>query len=149
MTDRDRLIELLKPHVSGTACLCESGSCELTSCRDCKARRLADHLLANGVIVPPKKEKKMVYFPFPIECEDCSKVIADIGVCKELDLLYAGKHQKYSKEQDWEFMCENCPQGVSEREYEESDEKHIGKTVFLTKEEAETKLKELNKDGNS
>ena len=53
MTNRDRLIELLKPHVSGTACLCESGSCELTSCRDCKARRLADHLLANGVIVTP------------------------------------------------------------------------------------------------
>ena len=52
---RDRLIELLKPHVSGTACLCESGSCELTSCRDCKARRLADYLLANGVIVPPCK----------------------------------------------------------------------------------------------
>ena len=61
MTDRDRLIELLKPHVSGTACLCESGICELTSCRDCKARRLADHLLANGVIVPPCKVGDWVY----------------------------------------------------------------------------------------
>ena len=64
MTDRDRLIELLKPHVSGTACLCESGSCELTSCRDCKARRLADHLLANGVIVPPCKVGDTLYYPW-------------------------------------------------------------------------------------
>lgn len=68
MSDRDRLIELLKPHVSGTACLCESGSCELTSCRDCKARRLSDYLLANGVIVLPCKVGDKVAVRALCEC---------------------------------------------------------------------------------
>ena len=107
---------------------------------------LADYLLANGVIVPPKEEKKMVYFPFPIECEKCPKIDIDIGVCKELDLLYKGEHPKYSKERDWEFMCCNCPHEVIEREYHKDvDEKCIGKTVFLTREEAEQALQEGKK----
>ena len=127
VTDRERLIELIvKWHENPEP-----------------FEYLADYLLANGVIVPPKKEEKMVYFPFPIDCANCSKV-TEIGVCEELDLLYAGKHPKYSKEQDWDFMCANCPHEVTQRKYEESDEKRIGKTVFLTKEEAETKLKELD-----
>lgn len=46
---RDRLMELVEPHMSGLPCEFESGSCELTNCRSCNARALADHLLANGV----------------------------------------------------------------------------------------------------
>ena len=58
---RDRLIELVKPFVSGNACEHQSGSCELTSCRYCNARELADHLIENGVIVPPCKVGDKVY----------------------------------------------------------------------------------------
>ena len=51
MNVREKLVELLEPHVSGLACEYESGSCELTSCRSCNARNIADHLIANGVTV--------------------------------------------------------------------------------------------------
>ena len=132
MNQKDVLIGIIKQ--AQVEFLCGAGN----DYREC----LADHLLANGVIVAPCKEKKMVYFPFPIECENCSKVDTNIGVCKAMDLVYAGKHPKYSKDQDWDFIKTNCPHTITEREYEESDEQCIGKTVFLTKEEAEAKLKE-------
>lgn len=48
---REKLVELLKPYMSGEACEFESGSCELACCRSCNARALADHLIANGVTV--------------------------------------------------------------------------------------------------
>ena len=44
MAVREKLVELLEPHMSGL-------SCELTSCRSCNARNIADHLIANSVTV--------------------------------------------------------------------------------------------------
>lgn len=46
-----KMVELLEPHMSGLACEYESGSCELTSCRSCNARNIADHLISNGITV--------------------------------------------------------------------------------------------------
>lgn len=46
-----KMVELLEPHMSGLAYEYESGSCELTSCRSCNARNIADHLISNGVTV--------------------------------------------------------------------------------------------------
>ena len=104
-----------------------------------EAEALADYLLANGV---KREKKKIVYYPFPIDCGKCSKA-TDTGVCEGLDLLYDGKHPKYTKTQDWEFMCETCPLEIHEREYREVyDKDSIGKTMFFTKEEAEKALKE-------
>ena len=51
MDVREKLVELLEPHTSGLACEYESGSCELTSCRSCNTKNIADHLIANGVTV--------------------------------------------------------------------------------------------------
>ena len=51
MDVREKLVELLEPHMSDLACEYESGSCEFTSCRTCNARNVADHLIANGVTV--------------------------------------------------------------------------------------------------
>ena len=51
MDAREKLVELLEPHMSGLACEYESGSCELTSCRSCNAKNIADHLVSNGVTV--------------------------------------------------------------------------------------------------
>lgn len=91
-------------------------------------------------------EKKMVYFPFPIDCEKCPKA-TDIGVCEELDLLYNGEHPKYTRAQDWEFMCDTCPYEVHGRKYREEDDKDfIGKTLFFTEEEAERALNESYSD---
>ena len=51
MDVREKLVELLEPHMSGFACEYESGSCELTSCRSCNAKNIADHLISNRVTV--------------------------------------------------------------------------------------------------
>ena len=51
MDVREKLVEILEPHMSGLACEYEGGSCELTSCRSCNAKNIADHLIANGVTV--------------------------------------------------------------------------------------------------
>jgi hypothetical protein len=125
MTDRDRLIELLKPHVSGTACLCESGSCELTSCRDCKARRLADHLLVNGVIVLPCKAGDTIWYKEGKYFLD-SYTVKVIDISEERTRIYASNISR-----DVVFNAND-----------------FGKSVFLTKEEAEAKLKELGKCDN-
>lgn len=120
MTDRDRLIELLKPHVSGTACLCESGSCELTSCRDCKARRLSDHLLANGVIVPPVEVGDTVYF-------------LARSLHTQIEKVKSGKVLRIAiTENSIDLFVDNWTAKLP-----------YGKRSFLTKEEAEQKLKEL------
>ncbi len=107
---------------------------------------IADYLIEHGVVIATEnkdiEEKKMVYFPFPIDCEKCPKA-TDIGVCEELDLLYNGEHPKYTRAQDWEFMCDTCPYEVHGRKYREEDDKDfIGKTLFFTEEEAEKALKE-------
>ena len=49
---RNKLIDLVKPFVSGGACDEESGLCELTTCRDFNAQALAGRLLENGVTMP-------------------------------------------------------------------------------------------------
>jgi hypothetical protein len=130
-----RLEKLVKPddsYLSEIRCLLSEASQELSFYNDV-VEMLEERL---------SKEGKMVYFPFPIDCEKCPKA-TDIGVCEELDLLYNGEHPKYTRAQDWEFMCDTCPYEVQGRKYREEDDKDsIGKTMFFTKEEAETALKE-------
>ena len=41
----DEMIEIVKPFVSGLACGDESGSCELTDCRSCRAINLAKAII--------------------------------------------------------------------------------------------------------
>ena len=76
MDVREKLVELLEPYMSGIACEYESGSCELTSCRSCNARNIADHLIVSGVTVqewipvssPPKKPGEyLCYFKYEPE----------------------------------------------------------------------------------
>lgn len=44
----EEMIEIVKPFVSGLACEEESGSCELTDCRNCNARDLSNKLYNTG-----------------------------------------------------------------------------------------------------
>ena len=151
MTDRERLIELLQPHVSGTACLCESGSCELTSCRDCKARRLADYLLANGVIAPPCKVGDVVYVikycrcgnPECYEMKHCYKkdTKRTPKVIDSIMLLQKGKKLTAPYKFEWKPIGTICYK-IIQKPFNLEWLTEIGKTVFLTKEEAEAKLKE-------
>ena len=130
MTDRDRLIELLEDTAHEKSGMPSFGD-------------IADYLLANGVIVPPCKVGDKIYWVIDN--------ITDRNI-KEFCIDYDEKTDM--------GICEFTVYGFMKREdnslricIEEIDyytvfflyEKDIGKTVFLTKEEAEEKLKELGK----
>ena len=99
MTDRERLIELLRPWVSYSA------------------SAVADELLANGVIVPPCKVGDTVY-----------EYGYDDG-----GLFYESLIEVVESKVEGVFLfCTNDFYNIDD----------FGKTVFLTKEEAEQALKE-------
>lgn len=119
---RDRLIELI---AEGRE-LCERIPCEgcTRNCKglnDCIAKVQADHLLANGVIVPPCKVGVEVYF-----------------AAKERDRIFKGELISFSLDAAhfWFFCRYYC--GLSLWHQVED----FGKTVFLSGEEAEQALKE-------
>ena len=67
MTDRDRLIELIRQGKDMTPCEKDNDyRCEGIKCADCESKSIADYLLANGVIVPPCKVGQMVYLFYPV-----------------------------------------------------------------------------------
>lgn len=130
MTDRDRLIELLSRKQDYGVVL---GAHRAIIDNDV----LADYLIANGVILPPCKVgdtvyiknrpliisflyiDNEVYYVIQFDCDDC-------GDCPfyEDDVSIEGEHD-----------CKTMG-------YIQFTEKDLGKTVFLTEEEAEEKLKE-------
>ena len=103
MTDRDRLIELLQDYLY--------------------SEQIADHLLANGVIVPPCDIGQTVYTRYGYSFK-----IEKIEVLEDKKIL---------------FRCGN--DGTDD--YMAFYDFEIGTDVFLTKEEAEEKLKELKSNG--
>lgn len=85
---------------------------------------VADHLLANGVIVPPIRMGQKVY---------------TIGWCDNVEEweVIAVKHEAYVDESRWRFVARL---GMAS-DIAFTDE-FFGKTVFLTREEAEKALAE-------
>ena len=113
---RDRLIELLKGAENKVAEML-TRPLELEEWLGI----YADYLLANGVIVPPCKVGDTVYYPaFEINSVLSYKVISIKLNSKSLYVV-----------------CENCL-SKSQMTHRATQ---IGKTVFLTREEAEAKLK--------
>lgn len=129
MTQKERLVQLIIDSVNG--------------CARNWAEVIADHLLANGVIVPPCKDGDTVYV---------LDIIADNCKCADCDYYYAGG-MGYSAE------CERTKHGYRYHKCIEIIEKiairqavlswlsfdDFGKTVFLTREEAEKALAERYK----
>ena len=143
MTDRDRLIELIQNAVNG--------------CASYWAKIIADYLLANGVIVPPCKVGDMVYKIDYCRCGNPENY--EIKHCHKKDTKKTPKvfdsimKQQFgmrpTKNYDWRkgtglvwqpigTICYKIIQKPFKLEWLTE----IGKTVFLTKEEAEEKLKE-------
>ena len=124
MTDRDRLIELISD-LPFSAEYEKYNSLEF-------AEYLADHLIANGVIVPPCKVGDKVYYintfyqknPIIIKCE--------------VDALHitSGKNRIGHKKPSYALIINENMKSLSTRVYFEN----FGKTVFLTREEAEKAL---------
>lgn len=119
---RERLIELIQDSVSG--------------CARNWAEVIADYLLTNGVIVPPCKVGDEVHYIIDGKIQ---ALRVDYGTFGEIDLTMSARCK------DEADMCEagcwwdgkTCGIGFGYS--------HIGKTVFLTREEAEKALAERSK----
>ncbi len=87
------------------------------------AEVVADYLLANGVVVPPLSLNQIVW-------------------CKSFDGINQCKVSSLTQKADGSFKI-RLTNLIHKFVFEITPDK-IGKTVFLTKEEAEEKLRELN-----
>ena len=113
---RDRLVELIVNADTYDSYECKLCTKDEDACNCCYAEKLADYLLANGVIVPKVKVGQTIY-----RCDFILHKVADwsivrIVVCEE-GILY----------------CDDSFNAFIDEE--------IGMAVFLTKEEAERALK--------
>ena len=119
---RDRLVDLLDK------AFLESNDNYGMPCTD----QVADHLIANGVIVPPCKVGEMIYLPWKF---DGVKSIACLTVTH---IIFDREHNfvKTDFHTDDEAYYDKYKCGS----YEFED---FGKTLFLTKDQAEQKLKEM------
>ena len=121
MTERERLIEILRNPNCHSPMLCDK-NCKYAHLESCYEARIADLLLANGVIVPPCKVGDIVYLFYPVRKGIYEAVVDEISLSQKSNFivtrdLYFNRRQAIFFEQ-------------------------LGKTVFLTKEEAESALKE-------
>lgn len=125
MTERERLLDLLSYFGDGYA---------IENRRTCETRivDIADYLLANGVIVPPCKVGDTVYMPW-----EWSGVqgIACLKVTTMSNILGFGWSCGTDLNSDDDGF-------LDEYNYGRLKFDDVGKTVFLTKEEAEKALKE-------
>ena len=136
---RDRLVELIKQVDS----YCTSAAC-CYKCMghgkgaDCFDYLIADHLIENGVIVPPCKVGETVYCIHKTHWDENYKDYIKSEKLKQgvLQVVYSPKLKTNLmlevKEFDWDLF-NNWMKGE----------------VFLTKEAAEQKLKEMRGDTNA
>ena len=122
---RDKLIDIIEQctcHYS-PPCDGDCGLCKNVEIYDEQIEHIADHLLANGVIVPSANTGKTVYW-----ASDVYKKVQPFVVVEAYIHLVG-------KEASFEYRAKN---GEHPMYFSGST---IGKTVFLTREEAEQALK--------
>ena len=140
MTERERLIELL---MQGDIAASKQGVFNCCMCRR-EAETIADYLLENGVIVPPVKMGDIVYI------DNAPHNVVHITI-EEDGISYCAKYDCDEYE-----CCKECPFAkeisfgevimCEGNEYHEFTASDIGKTVFLTREEAEKALAEKDSE---
>lgn len=125
---RDRLIELIASKVcEDYSPSCDEyvpHSCEKCYANSCRIGAIADHLIENGVIVPPCEVGDIVYMVTPGGRIHEKEVLGSASV--------VGLNLRDEIWMKHSFTCESA------LVFNEDD---IGKTVFLTREEAERALK--------
>ena len=132
MTERERLIELLKKAPYGANAITLSDKH-----KDSILGEIADYLLENGVIVPPVSLGDKIYEiispkdrePYFITATVCAVHIAD------------GSRNSCQRKRE-SYIVAECPGTKYVHKYPISK---FGKTVFLTREEAEKALEESEK----
>lgn len=125
MVERDRLIELLKQELS------------------IYDEDIADYLLENGVIVPPCKVGDTVYIKNkPVKVSFIHIDNKDVTCCVEFDCVDCYVCPFYEDVVSWEGEHDCATNGFLEFTADD-----IGKTVFLTREDAEKALKEREENG--
>lgn len=144
---RDRLVYLMgeavnkcKTRIVETGC---RGCEEYVKGENCIDNIIADHLIENGVIVPPCKVWNTVYSPRENDILEQTVVSIEIEEDPHVRVYFTCDH-----------LCDGCPnnqpyqnqagEGGCFGEYGESffAFEDFGKTVFITREEAEYALKE-------
>ena len=149
---KDRLIELLL-HKS-----CMTNKCPDVACEKCEyiavhigdADKIADYLLDNGVIVPPCKVGDKLYAISKNRIAEC--ICDEISICNEVTI---------SADFKCDYDCKGCPFNVWKQDFHTGEYScdgeygicffsltDFGKTVFLTREDAENALKGGMTDGN-
>ena len=128
MTDRERLIEILKLGSCPSPYLCDE-NCKYANLERCYEERTADLLLEHGVVLMPCKVGDRVYEVTGRKTVSVYKVKA---IRVELFSLFI----------EWDIVEGFVWQSLSGINADE-----IGKTVFLTREEAEKALKECKDNG--
>ena len=138
---RDRLVGILKQECDG----CQNGECSdcpyylnEEECFDHWCKSKADELIANGVILSPCKIGDIVYVKsksWHIESDDISSYqITNLTITQNKKGIWTKKYRA--------MYLKNGKTIDSQINFEFDD---IGKTVFLTREEAEKKLEEMKK----
>ena len=120
MGDRDRLIELLKKDNCPSPFLCDE-KCKYANLKRCYEARTADHLIANGVIVLPCKVGDKLYILY--------SVTKEIEECDITGFIIQTKHDVIQFKDGTIYT-------IWDKDYNA----HFGKTLFLTREEAEKAL---------
>lgn len=127
---RDRLVELIKHDNCISPATCSS-KCKYVDSDDCHAERLADHLIANKVIIQPIQVRDETFLLLE-RLRGGYDIIE--SRCVRIERSWYG--ETYS-------MAFDCLEIGNTLEFTDKD---IGITVFLSREEAENKKKSLMED---
>lgn len=128
MTQKERLVKMIDESTGAVykGDIIERQEIDIT--KD-EIERIADHLLANGVIVPPCKVGAKAYH------------LTTVDTLSEFGEIFEGVVKAITKEEMHIWIYCIYDNGLSYH-YTESD---IGKRLFFSKEEAEAKLAERSK----
>ena len=125
---RERLTELIQNADTYDGHECKLCTKDDVSCGRCGAEKLADHLLANGVIVPPVRVGQTVY-----SFCDCFGAILPYDI-QNFSIGFLGKD--IPNYWFWE-AASHAPETDELLDEIEFDLENFGETVFLTRKDAE------------
>ena len=123
MTERERLIELLKSDSCESPMLCEP-NCKYANLERCYEERTADYLLESGVRVPPVVVGATVYEFRHKAIYNGRRADSGIDTKRMLKMAVSRGDDIY----------------ISAKPYAKSDFLRLGNTIFLTLEEADEEL---------